>query len=190
MSGGPNYVITLLILVMLAYVIIIYNGLISLRNSVRRAWSNIDVLLMQRYDEIPKLVAVCEGYMSHERITLEEVVHARSLRDKADNPEQQTRASNSLSSALQDLFAVSEKYPELKSDVNFRQLQGRISELEDQIADRREFYNESVTVYNNHVQKFPDSIIASLFGHIPAHLWKIKKVHREIEKVSIRGSAD
>jgi len=184
-SISPTLLPFLVLAALALYAVIIYNGLVTLRNSVSKAWSNIDVLLKQRYDEVPRLVAVCETYMKHERITLERVVQARSMRDCAAGLEQHAKASNTLTSALGGLFAVSENYPDLKADVNFRQLQARISELEDQIADRREFYNESVTIYNTHVQKFPDSIIASMFGYVPARLWKINPLHRENVNVFI-----
>ncbi|MFP4013208.1 MAG: LemA family protein [Chitinispirillaceae bacterium] len=180
-----SYIPVVLIIATVVYTVMVYNGLVELKNNVSKAWSNIDVLLKQRYDEIPNLVRVCEAYMKHERVTLEKVIRARSLRDQARGPEQHAKASNSLSSALNGLFAVSENYPELKADVNFRQLQARISELEDQIADRREFYNESVTVYNNHIQKFPDSIVAAVFNHDPARLWKINPLQRDNIRVFI-----
>lgn len=180
-----SYIPIILIIGTVVFTIVVYNSLVELRNNVSKAWSNIDVLLKQRYDEIPNLVRVCEAYMKHERVTLEKVIEARSMRDQASGPEQHAKASNSLSSALNGLFAVSENYPELKADVNFRQLQARISELEDQIADRREFYNESVTVYNIHIQKFPDSIVAGIFNHNPAQLWKINPLHRENIRVFI-----
>ncbi|MFP4165417.1 MAG: LemA family protein [Chitinispirillaceae bacterium] len=180
-----SHIPIILIAGVVVYTVVTYNGLVQLKNNVAKAWSNISVLLKQRYDEIPNLVRICEAYMKHERATLEKVIQARSLREQAEGPEQQAKASNSLSSALSSLFAVSENYPQLKADANFRQLQACISELEDQIADRREFYNESVTVYNVHIQKFPDSVVAASFNFSMAHLWKINPLHRENTRVFI-----
>lgn len=172
-----------MVVVVIVYVVIIFNGLIALKNNIAKAWSNIDVLLKQRYDEIPKLVRVCEGYMKHERATLENVTKARSMLQDASSPEQQTEASNMLTSTLRSLFAVSESYPDLKSDVNFRQLQARISEIEDLIADRREFYNETVNTYNIRIQQFPDLLVANQLNYTPLRMWKINPEHREDVKI-------
>lgn len=172
-----------LLVVVIVYTIILFNGLIALKNNVSKSWSNIDVLLKQRYDEVPKLVKVCEGYMKHERATLENVTKARSMLQQAKNPDQQTEASNMLTDTLRSLFAVSENYPDLKSDVNFRQLQARISEIEDLIADRREFYNETVNTYNIRIQQFPDLLVANQLNFRPLRMWKINPEHREDVKI-------
>ena len=123
--------------------------------NVDKSWANIDVIEKQRYDEIPKLVKVCEGYMKFERETLEKVIEARTRFLSAKGPGDVAQADASLSGALKSLFAVAERYPELKANVNFMQLQQRISHLEDQLADRREFYNESVTIHNARIQQIP-----------------------------------
>src|SRR5512145_1468909 len=119
------------------YVITVYNGLVQLRNNIERNWSNIDILLKQRYDELPKLIKVCEGYMQHEQRTLEAVIRARAQLTSARSPEERLQAQNAITDTLRSLFAVVERYPELKADAGFRQLGNRVSELEDQIADRR-----------------------------------------------------
>ena len=155
------------------YVIMIYNGLVRMKNQIDKSFSNIDVLLKQRFDEIPKLVSVCEGYMKHERETLEAIIKARSMLSTPMKPEEQLAAQDGLSQALRSLFAVAENYPELKANTSFIQLQVRISELEDQIADRRELYNDTVTLYNTGLEQFPDVLVARAFAFTPRVLWKI-----------------
>ena len=160
------------------YVITVYNGLVQLKNDIERNWSNIDVLLKQRFDELPKLIKVCEGYMQHEQRTLEAVIKARSLVSQARGDEEKMRAQNALTETLRSLFMVVERYPELKADQAFRQLGARISELEDQIADRREFLNESVNLYNIRIEQFPDTLVAKPFGFARRPLWQIDPAQR------------
>lgn len=171
-------VLAIILLGVIVYVITIYNGLVRLKNNIDKAWSNIDVLLKQRFDELPKLVKVCEGYMQHERETLEAVIKARSLMSGAKSDSEVIEAQNVIAGALKSLFAVVERYPNLKADASFRQLQARISELEDQIADRREFFNESVNTYNIRIEQFPDVMVARSFNYGPRFLWKIEPAHR------------
>ena len=142
------------------YLITIYNGLIELKNDIDKAWANIDVLLKQRHDELPNLVAVCKGYMEYERDTFTRIAQARSQFAQAVTVNQKAEADQSMTQATRGLFAVAENYPELKANSNFLQLQKRISELESQIADRREFYNDSVNTYNVRIQQAPDMIVA------------------------------
>ncbi len=168
-----------IIVALIIFGIIIYNGLISLKHNISKAWSNIDVLLKQRYDELPKLVSVCEGYMLHERAVLENVTKARSMLDSAGSEKEVVNANNAISSALRSLFAVVENYPDLKADRAFRQLQARVSQLEDQIADRRELYNDSVNIFNIRIEQFPDVIVAGLMRLDERELWQIDPAHRE-----------
>jgi LemA protein len=163
-------VVTLLLLALLLvaaiYVVRIYNGLVALRENVRKAWSNIDVLLTQRHDELPKLVETCKRYMAYEQETLERVMQARSAVFRAQGSGDVTAlgaAEQQLREGLGRLFAVAENYPDLKADQSFRHLQGRITELENAIADRRELYNEAVNLNNIRIQTFPDLIVARLF---------------------------
>ncbi len=168
-----------LIVALAVYAIILFNGLIRLKHNIDRAWSNIDVLLKQRYDELPKLVSVCEGYMKHERAVLENVTRARSQLDSAGTGKEVMDANNAISQALRSLFAVVENYPDLKADQAFRQLQARVSELEDQIADRREFYNESVNMFNIRIEQFPDVFVAGIMRLEPREVWQIEPEHRQ-----------
>lgn len=149
------------------YVVSIYNHLVRLKHNVSKAWSNIDVLLKQRHDEIPKLVETCKQYMKFEQDTLEKVMQARAqvsqARQNQDVPGLGL-AEGALRMGLGQLFALAEDYPELRANENFQHLQGRISSLENTIADRREFYNESVNINNIGTETFPEVIVARLFG--------------------------
>lgn len=169
------------------YGVVIYNSIVMLKNNIDKTWSNIDVLLKQRYDEIPKLVGVCEGYMKHERETLEAVIRARSMHGSATTDLERLNAENAISSALKSLFAVVESYPELKANEAFRRLGARITEIEDQIADRREMYNETVNIYNIRIEQFPDIIVARIFNFMKRTLWEINPEHRNDVSVNFTG---
>jgi len=149
------------------YGISLYNNLVTVKHAVSKAWANIDVLLKQRHDELPKLVEVCKQYKQFEQSTLQKVIEARSqvhaARERQDIPAL-GQAEGMLRAGLGGIFAVAEAYPELKANDNFMQLQNRISSLENGIADRREFYNDSVNVNNVQIEAFPGSIIATMFG--------------------------
>ena len=155
------------------YVISIYNHLVRLKHNVSKAWSNIDVLLKQRHDEIPKLVETCKQYMKFEQDTLEKVMQARSRVSQARQSEDVPglgMAEGALRMGLGQLFALAEDYPELRANENFQHLQGRITTLENTIADRREFYNETANINNIGIETFPDLIVARLFAFGPRDL--------------------
>ncbi len=149
------------------YAVMLYNGLVTLKHGVAKAWANIDVLLKQRHDELPKLVEVCKQYKQFEQETLQRVIEARSQVHSAretQNIGALGEAEGALRMGLGKLFAVAEAYPELKANENFMQLQQRITSLENAIADRRELYNESVNINNVRVEQFPDAVIARMFS--------------------------
>jgi len=173
----------------IGYLVSMYNGLIALKNNVGRAWANIDVLLKQRHDELPKLVSTCEGYMQHERAVFDKLSEARAALANARGVAQRADAENQLTRALGQVFAVAEAYPQLKADESFRMLQNRISELENQIADRREFYNDSVTLFNTRIQQVPDALVANWLGMTPAELFKASESDREDVKVEFKPAA-
>ena len=181
--------LVLMIALVVFYSIVIYNGFIAMKNSIERDWSNIDVMLKQRYDELPKLIKVCEGYMQHEQKTLEAVIKARSAVSNAGSDTQKLAAQNALSETLKSLFMVVERYPDLKADKGFLQLSNRITELEDQIADRRELVNAAVTIYNTRLEQFPDVIVARLFNFSSRQLWKIDAAHRQDVEVNFSQSS-
>ena len=162
---------TLIVLGLLAvaavYAVQLYNGLVSLKHNVDKAWANIDILLKQRHDELPKLVETCKQYKQFEQETLQRVIEARAQVQEA----RQAHDLGALGSAEQVLrgglgriFAVAEAYPELRANEHFMQLQQRISSLENAIADRRELYNDAVNLNNVRVEQFPDALIARAFG--------------------------
>ena len=180
-------VVSFIALVLFFYGVTIYNGLVVLKRNSEKAWSNIDVLLKQRYDELPKLVSVCERYMKHEAETLEKVIKARNMANSASSSENLKglgQAEDMLTGALKSLFAVTENYPELKADKQFGQLQSRITELEDEIADRRELFNATINIYNIRIEQFPDVIVAGMFNYKEKELWKIEVAHRQDPGVS------
>ena len=162
-----GFVLFGLIAIIVVYIIIIYNRLVSLKHNTSKSWSNIDVLLKQRHDELPKLIETCKQYMKHERETLEKVMLARSGVSKAREATDMGAlgaAEAQLRQGLMNLFAVAEAYPDLKANESFQHLQARITGLENTIADRREFYNESVNNNNIRIEQFPDVIIARFFN--------------------------
>jgi LemA protein len=155
--------------VVAAYGVMIYNSLVNLKHNVSKAWANIDVLLKQRHDEIPKLVEVCKQYRQFEQDTLQRVIEARSkvfAASQSQNIGALGQAETALRASLGNLFAVAEAYPELKTNDQFLNLQTRITALENSIADRREFYNESVNINNVRIEQFPNVIVAGMF-HFP-----------------------
>jgi len=162
------------ILGLVAYVVMIFNGLIALKNDIAKAWANIDILLKQRHDELSKLLDVCKGYMDYERDTLQKITQARSQYQQAVSVDQKAQADQSMTSALRGFFAVAENYPQLKANDNFMRLQGRITELESQIADRREFYNDSVNTFNIRIQQMPDTFVASFMNLTPRPMFKVE----------------
>jgi LemA protein len=162
----------------IAYVVMIFNGLIALKNDIAKAWANIDILLKQRHDELSKLLDVCKGYMDYERDTLQKITQARSLYQQAVSVDQKAQADQSMTSALRGFFAVAENYPQLKANDNFTHLQRRITELESQIADRREFYNDSVNTFNIRIQQMPDTFVASFMNLTPRPMFKAEEAEK------------
>jgi LemA protein len=161
------------------YVVILYNELVGLRNENDRAFANIDVLLKQRHDEIPNLVSCVKGYMDHERQTLEAVALARTASIGAASIPQKAQADVRLTGALHTLFAVAERYPDLKANRDFLSLQKRISELEERIADRREFFNDDVATYNTRIAQLPEVFLARQMKLRPRQLFQVSDQDRQ-----------
>jgi LemA protein len=165
MSGYIFLGITIAVLI---YGISLYNRLVSLKHTVSKAWANIDVLLKQRHDELPKLVEVCKQYKEFEQSTLQQVIEARSgvnMARQSHNISALGKAEEQLRAGLGGIFALVEAYPNLKADENFMRLQTRITSLENGIADRRELYNDSVNIYNVGIEQFPAALIANMFQY-------------------------
>jgi LemA protein len=173
----------------IAYAVSLYNTLVRLSNNIDKAWSNIDVVLKQRHDELPKLVDVCNSYMKHERETLEGVTAARSAYSRSTSVDEKAKAENQLTRALGKLFAVAEQYPDLKANQEFLTVQQRISALENTIADRREFYNESVNVYNILIEQIPALWVAQQIGYQARPLLTVASSDREDVRLAFTNRA-
>ncbi len=156
----------------------IYNGLVSLRNQLERAWSNIDVILKQRFDEIPQLIQVIEQYAGYESQLLKSLVNARANYGSARTVDEKIQASGAMSIALQGVAAIGEAYPELKANGNFVQLQTRVSQLENTIADRRETYNEAVANFNTRLDQFPDVFAARMLNYQRQTMFAVSEAER------------
>ena len=175
----------LVIVVFGFYFVAVYNGLVQLKNNIKKSRANILVLLKQRYDELPKLVTVVKRYMKYEKGLFKEITEARSIYNKASTLAQKAAADNMMTGALKTLFAVAENYPKLQANENFKHLQDRISTLESHIADRREFYNESVNVYNIKIQSIPDKFFADFLGYKDEEMFQATKKEMEDVKLNL-----
>lgn len=160
-----------------------YNNLVALRNNIDKAFANIEVILKQRFDELPKLIDTCKGYMTHEKTLLENIVNARTKFLNSNSNEEKAGAENMVTAGLKSLFAVAENYPDLKANQNFLDLQNRISVLEESIADRREFFNEAVTLYNTRIQSIPEVFFAAVLGFTQRTLLEIPKAETADVKI-------
>ena len=166
------------------WLILIYNGLVGLRNAVKNAWSQIDVQLKRRYDLIPNLVETVKGYAAHEKETFERVIAARQQGISASTVKEQAAAENMITGALKQLFALSEAYPNLKANENFLALQEELASTENKIAFSRQYYNDSVQTFNTRQQTFPASVVAKMLGFTPAEFFEINiAAEREAPKV-------
>ncbi len=178
-------VVGLLFVALLLYVVILFNGLVFLKNNIQKAWGNIDVLLKQRHDEVQNLIAVVQGVMRYEQTVLTEVTLARSASLKARSVPEKAAAGEGLSTALGNLFAVAENYPDLKAAENFLALQKRLTALENEIADRREFYNDSVAVFNTRIAQLPDLFVARMMRLAPREFFRVSEEDRGSLSVSL-----
>ncbi|HLY63121.1 MAG TPA: LemA family protein [Terriglobia bacterium] len=172
-------IIVVVLIVIVMYAVGIYNNLVTLKNDIDRSFSNIDVILKQRHDELPKLIETCKGYMQYEQKTLQAVVEARNAYGRATTPGEKAQADNMVTGALKTLFAVAESYPDLKANTNFMQLQGRITELENKIANQRTTYNTDVNDYNIRIAQVPANFVAGFMGLQPHALFQVTEADRE-----------
>ena len=177
-------VLAIIVIAFIMYFVGLYNSLVTFKNNIDRSFSNIDVLLKQRHDELPKLIETCKGYMQYEQKTLLAVTEARTAFMRATTPAEKAQADNMVSGALKTLFAVAEKYPDLKANTSFMQLQGRITELETKIAAQRSSYNEDVNAFNIRIAQIPANLVAGLMGLQPHALFQVAEADREDVKVS------
>ncbi|MBK7090613.1 MAG: LemA family protein [bacterium] len=177
-------VLLILIVVVAAWLIGLYNGLVGLRNAVKNAWSQIDVQLKRRHDLIPNLVETAKGYVKHERETLENITNARSRAMGADTVGEKAKAESALSGAISKFMLVVENYPDLKANQNFLALQEELTSTENKIAFSRQAYNDQVMLYNNKIQMFPSNIVAGMFNFQASEFFEIEnESERQAPKV-------
>lgn len=179
-----QWIILAIILLIVFYVIGIYNSLVGKRNKVRNSWAQIDVQLKRRFDLIPNLVNTVKGYAAHEKDTLEKVVQARNKFMSATTPDEMMEANNELTQMLNRLMVVVERYPELKANANFMELQKELSNTEDKIGFARQFYNDTVMSYNTSIERFPNNIIANSFNFKQESFFRAEEESREAPMVS------
>jgi len=172
-----------IVLVLVCYIISVYNKLVNGRNKVDNQWSQIDIQLKRRNDLIPNLVETVKGYAKHEEGTLTGVIEARNKAINATTVNEKIAANNELTGALTKLFALSEAYPELKANTNFMSLQEELTETEDKITYARQFYNDAAMTFNNLIEMFPSNIVASMFGFKKYDFFKIDEKEKETPKV-------
>ena len=177
-----GWIVLGVIVVLVLWIIMIYNQLVAMRQRVGQAFADVDVQLKQRHDLIPNLVETVKGYAAHERGTLEEVVKARNAAMTAQGPAQQAQAENQLTGALRQLFALSEAYPDLKANQNFQQLQAELSDIENKIAASRRFFNNAVQEYNTGIQQFPAALFAAALGFSQRTFFDVGDERAVVEK--------
>lgn len=176
-------IVILLLVLLVLYVISTYNKLVGARNKVHDQFSQIDVELKRRFDLVPNLVEIVKGYFKHESETLTSVIEARNSYMTANNDNKKVESANNLSSEISKLFILSERYPELKANTNFMQLQSDLKEVEEKISYARQFYNDTVLMYNNKIEMIPSNIVAFIFGFRKATFFELDEKERENVKV-------
>ena len=175
--------LVVIVVLLLVWLIAVYNNLVSLKMRVKNAWAQIDTQLKRRFDLIPNLVETVKGYAAHEQGTLEKVIAARNTYTSANTVEEKDKANNELTSTLKNIFALCEAYPELKANENFLALQTELAGTEDKVAYSRQFYNDTVQMYNTAIMKFPNNLVAGMFGHKEEPFFTIDEAEKEPVKV-------
>ena len=176
-------ILLIVILLIILYFITTYNKLVKLRNRVKDGWAQIDVQLKRRFDLIPNIVETVKGYAKHESETLKGIIEARNKFTVASTPSQEMEANNQLTNAFKQIFALSESYPELKSDTNFLGLQKNLEETENKISIARQFYNDTVLTLNNKIETFPSNLVAKKFGFKSEAFFQVEEIAKEAPKV-------
>ena len=177
------WIILIILVLIVGFVISVYNGLVKSKMNVENAWSQIDVQLQRRYDLIPNFVETVKGYMSHEKETLEKITELRTSWANAKSVNDKINLDNEISSTLKTIMAVSENYPDLKANENFMKLSEELTNTENKISFSRQFYNDTVTIYNTKLQAFPSNIIAGMFNFTRSELFKTDEASRQNVKV-------
>ena len=184
MSGmsSTTWLVIAFVVIVVVWIIAVYNGLVALRQRVNQSFADIDVQLKQRHDLIPNLVETVKGYAAHERGTLEAVVQARNSAVAAQGPAQQAAAENMLTGALRQLFALSESYPDLKANTNFQQLQAELTDIENKLAASRRFFNNAVQEYNTGIQRFPAALFAGMLGFAQREFFDVGEERKTLDQ--------
>lgn len=186
MAAEPILIgVGLVLLALVIWVVLLYNRLVTLDNATERAWANVDVILKQRNDEVPNLVATVKGYAAHERALFESVANARAVLAGRAPRNEKAAASEELSADVARLIAVGEAYPDLKANENFLALQKRLSALEDLLADRREFYNQSVVLWNTRIREIPDVWVARRMDAKPKQYFRVGEDEAAVPAVDV-----
>ena len=175
--------------IVLGYIISVFNSLVQVRNNCEKAWENIDVILMQRQDELKKLIDVCSAYMKHERDLLTKLTKLRVGYDEAQTSDEKLEVANRLNRQVHQLRRAWEGYPDLKASQNFLQIQDRVSGLESTISDRREFFNETVNIYNIQIERFPERLVAALFRYRRKEFFEVPEEKKEDMDMSVLSDA-
>ena len=178
-----GWIVLVIVVILIVFVISTYNGLVTAKMNVENSWSQIDVQLQRRFDLIPNFVETVKGYMAHEQESLEKIAELRTSWGNANTVADKAKLDNELSSTLKTIMAVSENYPELKANQNFLQLSEELSNTENKISFSRQFYNDSVTIYNTKLEVFPSNIIAGMFHFTARDLFKFDDQARQNVKV-------
>lgn len=179
------YIIIVVVLLLLLFVFTTYNSFVKLNNKVEEAFSTMDVYLKKRWDLIPNIVEVVKGYAKHEKSTLEEIVNLRNSSYEKMNTNNKVDVNNKLSYGISKLMAIAEAYPELKANENFKDLSNQLTNLEDDIANARKYYNGTVRIFNDKVQMFPSNIIAGIFGYKVKNMFEANENERENVKIKL-----
>lgn len=179
-----GWIVLGVVVIVLLWLVIVYNGLVRLRNQVKNSWAQIDVQLKRRNDLIPNLVETVKGYAKHEKKVFQDVTNARSQVMSAGSKEQKAEASNMLSDTLKSLFAVAEAYPDLKANQNFLQLQEELSGTENKIAYSRQHYNDMVMLFNTKIELFPNNMFANMLNFSQEELFKTPEKEKEVPNVA------
>ena len=176
---GAGWIVLIIIVVVVAFAIMVYNGLVQLRVRADSAWSDIDIQLKRRHDLIPNIVETVKGYAAHEKGTFEDIAKFRSAAMGATTPQQAAQAEGQLTTALRGLFAVAENYPQLQANQEFMSLQSTLKEVEDNIQNARRYYNAVVRDFNTKIAVFPSNIFAGMMGFTPRQFFEIEAGDRE-----------
>ncbi len=168
------------------FIINLYNALLVVKENVNKAWANIDVILKQRYDEIPQLIKICEQYVQFEQGMVQKIMNAREKMVQGKTVKEKADASNALTASIGGIMALGESNPELKSNNNFMQIQTRLSGLEEILADRRELYNDSVNILNTRIQQIPDVFFAGMLGMERRQMFEVSESERALPNLDIK----